>query len=372
MKLKCPSCRNVMTLDAAVSETTVLCVQCSAMLRVPKQAVAAVTTTSSASAPAANDANTFADKKVADKVKSSTPAHAEIDDDVPMPRRRRPDDAPAKSSNTLPVLLIVGGVVVMVLLICVVPVGLGALQFFLVARHVDKDMQLVVLNDPDFFPPGFEDNNVNFRPPVDDNPVLLQVDGLNEFIEQNLKPNDQVGQLAPDSTLWETIGMAVRDNRIASSLLHNGHLGTVEFRELGPDNGVLIGFFVSSPDNRFVHYLQPIFLTPKGEKAGKSYGTPARRVVCLKAKKGYAVGALHVRSGDSLNGLSIRFMRVRGQKLNPQDSYDSIRVGGVGENPGARVDGFTGIIIGIKGRALAEANITPKGSVTALGTVSIP
>jgi hypothetical protein len=370
MKLRCPSCHNVMTLDAAASETTVSCTQCSAMLQVPKES--AVTATPPAPAPATNDTNTFADKEVADKVKSSTPAHAPPDDDVPMPPRRRRYDAPAKSSHTLPVLLIVGGMFMVVLLMCAVSAGLGALQFFLVAHDVDEDMQLVAEDDPELFPPGFGDNNVNFRPPVDDNPVLLQVDELNKFIEQNLKPNDQDGPLAADSTLWETIGMAVRDNRIASSLLHNGHLGTIDFRELGPDNGVLIGFFASSPDNRFVHYLQPIFLTPKGEKAGKSYGTPSGRVVCLKAKKGYAVGALHVHSGDLLNGVAIRFMRVQGQKLNPQDSYDSIRVGGVGENPGARVDGFTGIIIGIKGRALAEANITPKGSVTALGTVSIP
>ena len=80
MKLQCPSCRNVITLDAAVSEMMGAHVRNARRCCRCRRQAAAVTATPPAPAPAANDANTFADR-----ARTNAPADGRAEDDAPMP-----------------------------------------------------------------------------------------------------------------------------------------------------------------------------------------------------------------------------------------------------------------------------------------------
>jgi hypothetical protein len=202
-------------------------------------------------------------------------------------------------------------------------------------------------------------------------PELLEVGRLNEFIEQNLAVKPQNGSLAPNAPIWNKLAAAKEDQFIASPI-NPGPGDGFDFREAAPDGGLLVGFFASSPDELFVHYLQPIYVTTKGEKVGKARGEPKRRVVCIKAKENYAIGAIDVRSGNQgLDSFAVRFMRVGDDSLDIRDAYISQRIGG-GGGPARQVGGNGAVIVGIHGRALNKANFAPAGNVTTLGVLSLP
>jgi hypothetical protein len=79
------------------------------------------------------------------------------------------------------------------------------------------------------------------------------------------------------------------------------------------------------------------------------------KVVSVKAKPGYAVGAINVKAGLVVNGFSVTFMRIRGNTLDPADSYSSAWIGDKTGGTGPRVLGGDGTpIIGIIGRRSAS------------------
>jgi hypothetical protein len=349
MKFECPECGNSIEVDDE-SAAKVLCQHCSALVTAPPSM--AITDTP-----------------------QSRPKYAEEDE---PPRRDRPPSQPSSRGRNIAVvigILIVIGVPLLLLLSCV---GLSAL----VTLVTHDDRQVAVAPAPmvvqmqadqaiaDELPIGAQPPEFDVPgPPPPEPPVLVDVGRLNEFIAENLTANPQNGALAPDAPVWKKIAAANKEQLIASPLI-KGNWGVVDFRETAPDNGILVGFFVSAPNDFLVNYVQPIYLTPKGEKVGKAYGVANQRVVCVKAKDGYAVGAVDVRSGDLFDSLAVRFMRVRDDSLDARDSYSSVRVGGNGGDP-LRVGGEGALIVGIHGRALNQANITPAGSITTLGVLTL-
>jgi hypothetical protein len=53
-----------------------------------------------------------------------------------------------------------------------------------------------------------------------------------------------------------------------------------------------------------------------------------------------------------------------------RDAYAAARVGGNGGDP-LRVGGDGALVVGIHGRYTSRANITPAGSITSLGVLSL-
>jgi hypothetical protein len=119
------------------------------------------------------------------------------------------------------------------------------------------------------------------------------------------------------------------------------------FREAPAVGGVLVGFEIGLGtwgDDDIICTLRPIYLTERGDLFTKEYGaaTPGgrpannkkpppknkvQRRVTLKAESGYAVGAVTIRSGMNLDGLSLTYMRIKGEALDPEQSYTSEWVG---------------------------------------------
>ncbi len=130
------------------------------------------------------------------------------------------------------------------------------------------------------------------------------------------------------------------------------------FRDQAPDGGVLVGFDVGLAPAfgvELVRTIQPRYQTPKGEVMGRKFGAEFTKTVAVKAKPGYAVGAINVKAGLVVNGFSTTFMRLNGNALDPSDSYTSPWIGDKTGGNGPTVLGGDGaLIIGIIGKRNAR------------------
>jgi len=82
---------------------------------------------------------------------------------------------------------------------------------------------------------------------------------------------------------------------------------------------------------------------------GEWHGRPGSTVHTVRAKPGYAVGALDGNSGDRVDSLRITFMRAKDRRLDTEDAYRSDWFGG---KTGAEHIGGSGCpVVGIHGRA---------------------
>jgi hypothetical protein len=130
--------------------------------------------------------------------------------------------------------------------------------------------------------------------------------------------------------------------------------GSATFKDEAPPGGQLVGFEVGLGgfmDIELVKAIQPLYRTPQGESAGRKFGIEWHKRVTVKAKPGYAVGALNVKAGLLVNGFSVTFMRVKGAALDPMDSYTSPWIGDLTGGNGPTLLTGNGVpIVGIIGR----------------------
>jgi hypothetical protein len=136
-----------------------------------------------------------------------------------------------------------------------------------------------------------------------------------------------------------------------------GGNGFIEDR--APEGGYLIGFRAIIGGTN-VAVLRPIY-TKDGKRQilGKTFGMPvdprtgrpvngvAQQVV---AKPGYAVGALNMNTGASVDSFRIVFMKVTPTGLDASDSYISEQLGGVGGGP-RTLSGAGNRVVGVYGYA---------------------
>jgi hypothetical protein len=114
-----------------------------------------------------------------------------------------------------------------------------------------------------------------------------------------------------------------------------------------------------------IHSLRPIFLSRRGRLLGSQHGVRQARTVTLEARSGYAIGSMTVRSGAGLDAISVTFMAIDGERLDPTRSYQSEHVGGMGGNENS-LSGDGEPIIGIFGKLHATDDVT-----NALGLVLV-
>ena len=168
-----------------------------------------------------------------------------------------------------------------------------------------------------------------------------------------------------ETSLFDAVGAAVADGRVTQSRILGFTPGKESFTESPSQPGVLTGFDLGVgkfSDSENIYGLRAVFLTGGGDKVLKDHGlfhdklgaknkqvkSKVQDVVHIRAAHGYAVGAVTLRSGLNINGLSVTFMRMKDGKLDPQDSYESDWVGdrsggeGVIRGNGAPVVGIAG------------------------------
>jgi uncharacterized protein (TIGR03067 family) len=161
-------------------------------------------------------------------------------------------------------------------------------------------------------------------------------------------------------------------NPDARSKLLGGGFGRDPFEELAPPGGLLVGLEVGLGkfgDLDMVQALRPVFRVGDKETLGQQQGTNLTKVSKLAAKPGYAVGALNVRAGANADGLSITFMRIKGDRLDPADAYESDWVGDPRPSGKILVSGLGRSVVGLFGSKNKD-NTTGIGLVFERGTGS--
>jgi hypothetical protein len=138
-----------------------------------------------------------------------------------------------------------------------------------------------------------------------------------------------------------------------------GGFGRDPYTDAAPEQALLVGLEVGLGkffDIDVVHSVRAVFRAGDKESVGPQHGTNLTRVTRLVAKPGYAVGAMTVKTGANADGLSLTFMRINGDKLEPTDSYDSEWLGD--PRPGRKtvLTGNGRPVVGIIGTRSKENN----------------
>jgi hypothetical protein len=117
--------------------------------------------------------------------------------------------------------------------------------------------------------------------------------------------------------------------------------------------GLLVGVRVTAAAGR-VKAIRPVFRSEAGQNEdgpawfGRGGGNPTD----LIAKDGYAVGAITVKAGTRVDGLSVTFMRVKANgMLDPRDGYPSAWFGGTGATKEITLGGTGKAVVGLTGRS---------------------
>lgn len=75
--------------------------------------------------------------------------------------------------------------------------------------------------------------------------------------------------------------------------------------------------------------------------------------------------------GAIMDAVTLTYMRVAGERLNPADRYNSNRVGGQGGAEQIFTSNGT-LVVGIHGKQNDNDNFSPAGSPNSLGFYSLP
>lgn len=106
------------------------------------------------------------------------------------------------------------------------------------------------------------------------------------------------------------------------------------FYDVGPNNGVLIGFqYTLGQNNRggsAIESLTPLYVRAAGKATGITRGNRSadNPATVLEAKPGYAVGSIDVRGVSGLESMRVVFMRYENGALDPSDTYTGNWIGG--------------------------------------------
>ncbi len=136
--------------------------------------------------------------------------------------------------------------------------------------------------------------------------------------------------------------------------------------DVAPGGAVLVGFEVGIGkfvNKDVVHAILPIYRNSRGEEIrGAKHGTEWSRPLVVRAKDGYAVGALTGQPGLGLDGFSLTFMKLANGGLNANDAYESDWVGLSDARPKVRLgDGRP--VIGILFKENKRKNLSGVGLI---------
>lgn len=206
------------------------------------------------------------------------------------------------------------------------------LNFAIPSETVRTFIQSAVKNDP-----------VVAAPPVEDVPGVGQVPDFK--LPKPPTPGRPLGPIAKIDTPAGT-----RPTQIMGG-------GDHESYDVGPKGSLLVGFEVGLGtfiDYDVVHAFRPIYRGGGKETLGKLQGPELKRVVKVVAKTGYAVGAITIKAGLTVDSMIITFMKVADAKLDPSDSYESEKIGGPGGFAPMKLGGDGSLVVGIVSKSNSE------------------
>lgn len=125
----------------------------------------------------------------------------------------------------------------------------------------------------------------------------------------------------------------------------------------GNASAMLIGVSVTTRNfagHNVIGSVQALYQSGRNKVSGKVHGSPNGKPVVFVAKPGFAVAGIIAIGGDRLDGFRVVFMRVKGRKLDPTQTYQSDWIGG--GNDGTRLGCDGDPVVGIFGGAGTEVD----------------
>jgi hypothetical protein len=177
----------------------------------------------------------------------------------------------------------------------------------------------------------------------------------------------QVRPVADERALLERVRAAVRA-RLTSRSQQMG-TGKDAYEEVPEAGGLLVGFELTYGrfgDSRTIMTVCPLFCTPSGRVVGTTHGVPTPEVVRVEARSGYAVGAVTIKAGLGVDGMSVTFMEIQESGLDPQRAYESAWLGGRGGGAPTKLGGSGAPVVGIFGKTAER----PQSTFNGLGLVT--
>jgi hypothetical protein len=168
--------------------------------------------------------------------------------------------------------------------------------------------------------------------------------------------------------VFSFVQTAVQENRLTDVDIRGFPLGKERYRDVPAEGGVLIGFqFGLEPffDSMIIKSLRPIFLTKTGERFGSWHGKEAALPATVKARPGYVVSGLSMRTGLALDAATVTFAKLGKDGLDLADSYTSATVGGKGGNP-STIGGKGALFVGVTGHLSDDRSPCSLGLVAVL------
>jgi len=124
------------------------------------------------------------------------------------------------------------------------------------------------------------------------------------------------------------LGADRKDREPYRTTVECGGTGGARFYEFVPAGSHLAGFRCTA--SNVVHSIQPLFRNGRDLQEGRRYGKARDEETEAIAKEGYAVGGFELKFHLLVDGFRVVFMRLRGDRLDPGDRYESEWIGGQG------------------------------------------
>jgi hypothetical protein len=172
----------------------------------------------------------------------------------------------------------------------------------------------------------------------------------------------QVRAVADERALLERVQTAVRARRTARSEQMGS--GKDAYEEVPEAGALLVGFeltYGKFGDSRTIKTVRPLFRTAGGRLMGTTHGVASADIVRVEARPGYAVGAVTIKAGLGVDGMSVTFMEIREGGLDPQRAYESAWLGGMGGGPPTKLGGSGAPVVGIFGKTAEGPDSTFNG-----------
>ncbi len=171
--------------------------------------------------------------------------------------------------------------------------------------------------------------------------ITLSVATIDELISKHFEP------------LFNRIDDAREFDKLKKSK-RTGGPGGGPFEVVPTKPSLLVGFDYTTSTfyggHLTVKSIRPIFRSSEGESVGEWHGLPHGQASRIKAKDEYVVAGIIAKSGHRVDRVRVIFMRVEGGRLNPDDTYRSEWIGGLGGGGKTQYAGTGDPIVGIYGR----------------------
>ncbi len=160
----------------------------------------------------------------------------------------------------------------------------------------------------------------------------------------------------------------MKTNRLGDVDVSGFKASRVHYRETLPEGGLLIGFHIGLgkfANNDVIHAICPIYRTQTGEKMGAWIGPQPANPLTLKAKDGYVVGGLTIRTGLLIDGMSVNFVKFAGGALQPEENYNSVWAGSQNSGTVHTIGARGQIAVGVAG------HLNNSGNPCSLGLLAV-